>query len=1417
MECDAEIEQLMMVEKNILAPTNGRPCIGIVQDTLLAGRIMTMRDCFFNREEMMRMLCFLKTWDGVIPTPAILKPKPLWTGKQIFSCILPKLHYSQHCQDFTDTETKQNTEDISPSDSKMIIRDGELLCGHLCKKTVGPSHNSLIHIFLKDFGVKMNQEFMEDLQEMTRHVANIVGITVGNSDMPVEKDVRKRVKDALQVIKDHMLQWKQKKMPYDEYETRVHKLVNDARSNVAKDLMEKLPNNNNFKLILTAGSKGQQINPTQIMVCIGQNNVEGKRIPYVYTDRVSPHHKRFDDSPETRGFAWNCFMNGMTPVEYWNHTMESREGLIDTAVKTSETGYLQRRLTKAMEDLSVRYDGTVRTAQGLIVQFASGHDGFDPCYNEFHPYKPYKLTHEQFKEKYFWDSYQTDNPDCISLFEMEENRFENDWKLMEEYRNVYETFTTPVNFNRLLDNLPDKKSKNYITAEKVIDDVIRLQINLWKHVKQIEYIWDTKFAMLLRSCLASKIIVKKHRMTLENWEWLLKNIEKQFIKALAQPGDMVGSIAGQAIGEPSTQMSTIGSTEIIIFDEENKSVFSGPISELIDPLVERYGVDMGKGSLVVDTSRCGFKVVSVTEREECQWANVTELSRHPANGGLVRVSTRSGRTVTCTLSHSFLTRSEQQVVTPIRGSALRIGDYIPVIRKLPHIDPVHTLRFQNKLVFLDDNFGWFIGLYLATGKCIDEYSIQIAFKESTINNPLDVIIQRFDAYYKESVIESQFLTDLLNQFCGNHVKRIPCFGFTAPRSFTMGLLRGFFDNCGHFHSDHISCDSTFEFLIMGISWILTSIGIVGLLNSDEGRWTFRFKGSDNARIFLENVGSDVYERELRRISDSYIPGDLDEIPKIADIAKRCERRLNLPKQCRSKIPIARKKLEELLNLFKDVSEKREIDIEQDITYLKQAIYSDVIWDEIVTIDYLSDPCDWVYDISVEGTQTFSVANGILIHNTLNVFHFIGVSDKNIPMGVPRLKEIINNAKETKNSSMTIYLKETVRGNKTFVERFARQLVTRYFGKIVVSESIVYDPDVSQSVIPEDEKLVQQFSLIPDFLDLKDGIEWSQYVLRFVMNKERMIEDGITIDRVIKSLRSVYERTIHLEYSSEYCDSCIIRIRIAVEKKTQSKPSEDFYLLKELCKLIKRNVLVSKIDGIKKAFVKKKRGVSKEDEFFIETEGSNLRDVLADLYVDGGRTYTNVINEITQVLGIEATEMAQPREIQQVFKFYGIYVDVRHLYLLAAIMCNREKVMSITRHGMNRIDKGPLVKASFEETPEVLNEAARFAQKDKLKGVSEAIMVGKLAPIGTGTFSVFLDTEKIMKCTDVVPEQDLTPPDPLLRPIRKRIFNTNFTNLDDLFGEIQENYVMDDLDNHLISDSLSVMDYMDNQEWSPPSP
>jgi len=129
--------------------------------------------------------------------------------------------------------------------------------------------------------------------------------------------------------------------------------------------------------MVTAGSKGSFINISQMIACVGQQNVEGKRIPFGFAGRTLPHFTKDDLGPESRGFVSNSYLSGLTPQELFFHAMGGREGLIDTAVKTSSTGYIQRRLVKAMEDYSIRYDGTVRDAGGAVVQFLYGEDGMD--------------------------------------------------------------------------------------------------------------------------------------------------------------------------------------------------------------------------------------------------------------------------------------------------------------------------------------------------------------------------------------------------------------------------------------------------------------------------------------------------------------------------------------------------------------------------------------------------------------------------------------------------------------------------------------------------------------------------------------------------------------------------------------------------------------------------------------------------------------------------------------------------------------------------------------------------------------------------------------------------------------------------------------------------------------------------------
>ncbi len=158
----------------------------------------------------------------------------------------------------------------------------------------------------------------------------------------------------------------------ETFEIQTNMLLNEARSKSGKSAQGSLTEKNNVKAMVIAGSKGNDINISQIIACVGQQNVEGKRIPYGFKYRTLPHFAKDDLGPESRGFVENSYLKGLVPQEFYFHAMGGREGIIDTACKTAETGYIQRRLVKSMEAVMVQYDGTVRNNTGDIIQFLYG-------------------------------------------------------------------------------------------------------------------------------------------------------------------------------------------------------------------------------------------------------------------------------------------------------------------------------------------------------------------------------------------------------------------------------------------------------------------------------------------------------------------------------------------------------------------------------------------------------------------------------------------------------------------------------------------------------------------------------------------------------------------------------------------------------------------------------------------------------------------------------------------------------------------------------------------------------------------------------------------------------------------------------------------------------------------------------------
>ena len=202
----------------------------------------------------------------------------------------------------------------------------------------------------------------------------------------------------------------------ESFEHNVSRVLNQARDTAGRSAEMSLKDLNNVKQMVTSGSKGSFINISQMSACVGQQIVEGKRIPFGFGDRSLPHFTKDDYSPESKGFVENSYLRGLTPQEFFFHAMAGREGLIDTAVKTAETGYIQRRLVKALEDIMVHYDGTTRNSLGDIIHIY-GEDGIDGTQVEKQSVDTIPGSDESFERRYKIDVLDTENVISESLLE----------------------------------------------------------------------------------------------------------------------------------------------------------------------------------------------------------------------------------------------------------------------------------------------------------------------------------------------------------------------------------------------------------------------------------------------------------------------------------------------------------------------------------------------------------------------------------------------------------------------------------------------------------------------------------------------------------------------------------------------------------------------------------------------------------------------------------------------------------------------------------------------------------------------------------------------------------------------------------------------------------------------------------------
>uniref|UniRef100_A0A1A9WT12 DNA-directed RNA polymerase subunit n=1 Tax=Glossina brevipalpis TaxID=37001 RepID=A0A1A9WT12_9MUSC len=463
-EARAEALVLMGNNSNLVTPKNGEILIAATQDFITGGYLLTQKDEFLTKEQAMQLAAWIN------------------------------------------------------------IRNSELLCGSMDKSTMGSgTKNCIFYVILRDFGESYATKCMWRLARVASYFIQNRGFSFGISDVtPSAKLLEEKQKllekgyakcdEYILEMKKGTLQCQPGCTPEQTLEAVMLRELSSIREQAAKACFRELHPTNSALIMALSGSKGSNINISQMIACVGQQAISGKRVPNGFENRALPHFDKFSAIPAARGFVQNSFFSGLTATEFFFHTMAGREGLVDTAVKTAETGYLQRRLVKCLEDLVVHYDGSVRNTTGEIVELIYGGDGLDPVYMEIKN-KPVDLVRQL-----------------------------NHLRAMHPYRNE-----KPL---KAEDIIPKSKEilneKEFITSrEDFRETIISFIDSVTEKIKQIQ----EKYAK------HHKLGHEIERLTEGQIRTFMRWVNDKYNRAVTEPGTAVGAVAAQSIGEPGTQMT----------------------------------------------------------------------------------------------------------------------------------------------------------------------------------------------------------------------------------------------------------------------------------------------------------------------------------------------------------------------------------------------------------------------------------------------------------------------------------------------------------------------------------------------------------------------------------------------------------------------------------------------------------------------------------------------------------------------------------------------------------------------------------------------------------------------------------------------------------------------------------------------
>ena len=566
VQAAAEVQHIMSVTNQLLSAQKSSPSMGLVQDSLIGGFLLTSRDTFLPRGLFFN--CLMQVHYGARtttpPPPAVFcrdaktgKVAVRYTGKQLLSAVFP-----------TGLSFARKTRDLAHSDPMDVaerwveVQAGELLCGQVGKEILGAKAGSAVHIACLDLSRRIATELISDCQRVMCAWLASTGFSVGVGDCLLSAATERRIEGLISDVYAHVAAEQRRGVCTEANEKAMYSQMQKILPEVGRVAVQEMRSRkNNFVVMVESGAKGSNLNIAQIGACIGQTAVNGQRVQPMADERRSlPCFAPGTEDLGAYGFCVGSFSRGLSPAELFMHAMAGREGLVDTAVKTAKTGYFTRKLQKSLEDVHVAYDGTVRTNSSEIVMDVYNGDGFDAAWLE-RVHLPEILMSDAEVEKKFAEM-PADFVDRIKLLrdKVRTNKMFFEAKLNTQ---VY----SPVNVARTAENVYREASARATlggapagpraAADVCLEAAAQLALTLARNHRAPGPATVVELVVLvgLGAC-AQEMPFAQLLKTAEN-------VRAKMLRAIVQPGEMVGSTAAASMGEPTPVEATRRNTIFI--------------------------------------------------------------------------------------------------------------------------------------------------------------------------------------------------------------------------------------------------------------------------------------------------------------------------------------------------------------------------------------------------------------------------------------------------------------------------------------------------------------------------------------------------------------------------------------------------------------------------------------------------------------------------------------------------------------------------------------------------------------------------------------------------------------------------------------------------------------------------------------